>query len=99
MGIIDLSKQFSSAGIVRPPPVGLKIFSAIYHPPEHGQLWPLRQYNRVPAPPSPRSPVMLPISPLEYLVAFAIAYLSGVLWSMCLCKYLDKVRRGGLANA
>lgn len=42
---------------------------------------------------------MLPISPLEYLVAFAIAYLAGVLWSMCLRKYLGKVRREAPSNA
>ncbi|AIP37764.1 KAP family P-loop domain protein [Paraburkholderia xenovorans LB400] len=36
---------------------------------------------------------MLPISPLEYLVAFAIAFLAGALWSTCFCRYASRIRR------
>ena len=36
---------------------------------------------------------MLPVSPLEYLVAFAIAFLAGALWSMCFCKYASRICR------
>lgn len=42
---------------------------------------------------------MLPISPLEYLIAFALAYLCGVLWSICLCKYVGKVRSEAVCHA
>ncbi len=42
---------------------------------------------------------MLPISPIEYLVAFAIAFLAGVLWSICFCKYVGKVRQEATAHA
>jgi len=36
---------------------------------------------------------MIPISPLEYLLAFAIAFVCGTLWSMCFCRYVGKIRR------
>jgi len=42
---------------------------------------------------------MLPISPLEYLVAFAITFLAGVLWSTCFCKYANRIRREAAAHA
>lgn len=36
---------------------------------------------------------MLPISPLEFLAAFALAFLGGVLLTACHCKYVGKVQR------
>jgi len=42
---------------------------------------------------------MLQISPLEHLVAFAIAFLAGVLWSTCFGKYVCKVRKDATAHA
>lgn len=42
---------------------------------------------------------MLPISPIEYLLSFALAYLCGVLWSICFCKYVGKVRREATCHA
>ncbi|WP_175948128.1 hypothetical protein [Burkholderia pyrrocinia] len=42
---------------------------------------------------------MLPISPLEYLVAFALAFLCGALVAACHCRYVGKVRRDAHANA
>ena len=41
---------------------------------------------------------MLP-TPIEYLVAFAITFLAGVLWSMCFCKYAGKIRKEPVAHA
>lgn len=34
---------------------------------------------------------MLPISPLEFLAAFALAFLGGALLAACHCKYVGKV--------
>ena len=36
---------------------------------------------------------MLPTSPLDYLAAFALAFLGGALLAACHCKYVGKVRR------
>lgn len=36
---------------------------------------------------------MLPPSPLDYLIAFALAFLAGVLVAGCHCKYVGKIRR------
>ncbi|MCG5076499.1 hypothetical protein [Paraburkholderia tagetis] len=36
---------------------------------------------------------MLPISPLEFLAAFALAFLGGALLAACHCKYVGKVQR------
>jgi hypothetical protein len=40
---------------------------------------------------------MLP-APLEYLAAFALAFLGGALLAACHCKYMGKVRRGAHAR-
>ncbi|MEK6289858.1 MAG: hypothetical protein V4793_00485 [Paraburkholderia tropica] len=39
------------------------------------------------------------ISPLDYLAAFALAFVSGALVAACHCKYVGKVRRDVLARA
>ncbi|CAJ9798743.1 hypothetical protein [Burkholderia pseudomallei] len=36
---------------------------------------------------------MLPISPLEFLAAFALSFLGGALLAACHCKYVGKVQR------
>ncbi|CAJ8146338.1 Uncharacterised protein [Burkholderia pseudomallei] len=36
---------------------------------------------------------MLSPSPLDYLAAFALAFLGGALLAACHCKYVGKVRR------
>jgi len=36
---------------------------------------------------------MLPISPLEFLAAFALAFFGGALLAACHCKYVSKVQR------
>ncbi|VBS64328.1 hypothetical protein [Burkholderia pseudomallei] len=36
---------------------------------------------------------MLPISPLEFLAAFALAFLGGTLLAACHCKYVGKIQR------
>ena len=38
-------------------------------------------------------------SPLEYLAAFALAFLGGALVAACHCKYVGKVRRDTHARA
>lgn len=40
---------------------------------------------------------MLPISPLEYLAAFALAFVAGALLSIC--AFVGRVRRGATAHA
>lgn len=40
-----------------------------------------------------RSPAMLSPSPLDYLAAFALTFLSGALLAACHCKYVSKVRQ------
>lgn len=35
---------------------------------------------------------MLP-TPLDYLAAFALAFLGGALFAACHCKYVGKIRR------
>lgn len=42
---------------------------------------------------------MLPISPLEYLAAFALAFLCGALAAACHCRHVGKVRRDASSNA
>lgn len=42
---------------------------------------------------------MLPVSPLDYLAAFALSFLGGVLVAMCHCRYVGKVRREAYAHA
>ncbi len=42
---------------------------------------------------------MLPISPLDYLIAFALAFLGGALLAACHCKHVGKVRRDVRAAA
>lgn len=39
------------------------------------------------------SPVMLSISPLEFLAAFALSFLGGALLAACHCKHVGKVQR------
>ncbi|MFV8660220.1 hypothetical protein [Ralstonia pseudosolanacearum] len=75
----------------------MKKISATHHQTEHGRRLPLRQHNRVPASFSSRSPVMLPISPLEYLAAFALAFVAGVLLSIC--AFVGKARREATVHA
>lgn len=36
---------------------------------------------------------MLPISPLEYLIAFVICFAVGSLWTMCVGCYAGHIRR------
>ncbi|MGG1945944.1 hypothetical protein AB1286_14175 [Trinickia sp. NRRL B-1857] len=38
-------------------------------------------------------------SPLDYLTAFALAFLGGVLSSICLGKYINSVRKEASAHA
>lgn len=38
-------------------------------------------------------------SPLDYLAAFALAFVGGALVAACHCKYVGKVRRGVHASA
>lgn len=40
---------------------------------------------------------MLPPSPLDYLIAFALAFLGGVLVAGCHCKYVGKIRKASHA--
>ncbi|WP_279636602.1 hypothetical protein [Burkholderia reimsis] len=42
---------------------------------------------------------MSPVSPLDYLAAFALAFVGGALLAMCHCRYVGKVRREACANA
>ncbi|VBD43399.1 hypothetical protein [Burkholderia pseudomallei] len=42
---------------------------------------------------------MLYPSPLDYLTAFALAFVSGALCSACLCNYVDRVRKEARAHA
>jgi hypothetical protein len=42
---------------------------------------------------------MLYPSPLDYLTAFALAFVGGALSSICLCKYNDRVRKEASAHA
>lgn len=42
---------------------------------------------------------MLPISPIEYLVAFAIAFLADPMWSTYFCKYASRIRREAASRA
>jgi len=42
---------------------------------------------------------MLPISPLDFLIAFAIAFLGGALVAACHYRHVGKVRRDAYARA
>ena len=42
---------------------------------------------------------MLPISPLDFLIAFALAFLSGALVAACHCRHVGKVWRDAYARA
>ncbi|MGU7776307.1 hypothetical protein ACV229_39910 [Burkholderia sp. MR1-5-21] len=42
---------------------------------------------------------MLYPSPLDYLAAFALAFICGVLAAACHCKYTDKIREEAAAHA
>jgi hypothetical protein len=42
---------------------------------------------------------MLPISPLDFLVAFALAFLGGALVAVCHCRHVGTVRRDAYARA
>jgi hypothetical protein len=42
---------------------------------------------------------MSPISPLEFLAAFALSFLAGALLAACHCKYVGKIRREVHAHA
>jgi hypothetical protein len=42
---------------------------------------------------------MLYPSPLDYLTAFAFAFVSGALCSVSLCKYIDRVRKEAHVHA
>lgn len=42
---------------------------------------------------------MLPISPLDFLIAFALAFLGGALVAACHCQHVGKVRRDAFARA
>jgi hypothetical protein len=42
---------------------------------------------------------MLPTSPLDYLAAFALAFLAGALLAACHCKYVGKIRRDTHAHS
>jgi hypothetical protein len=53
----------------------------------------LRRHDRVPMSSIFWSSVMLPISPLEFLAAFALAFFGGALLAACHCKYVGKVQR------
>lgn len=42
---------------------------------------------------------MLPISPLDFLIAFALAFLGGALVAACHCRHVGRVRRDAYARA
>lgn len=42
---------------------------------------------------------MLPISPLDFLIAFALAFLGGALVAACHCRHVGKVRRDAYVSA
>lgn len=42
---------------------------------------------------------MLPISPLDFLIAFALAFLGGALVAACHCRHVGKIRRDSYARA
>lgn len=76
-----------------------QIFSNLYHLSEHGQPWPLRLRNPALAT-YLRSPVMpTTSSPFEYLIVFAVVFAAGVLTSVGLRQYTEKIRREAIAHA
>ncbi|BBA42628.1 MULTISPECIES: hypothetical protein [Burkholderia] len=42
---------------------------------------------------------MLSPSPLDYLAAFALAFIGGALVAACHCKYVGKIRKEGVTHA
>lgn len=42
---------------------------------------------------------MSPVSALDYLAAFALAFVGGALLAMCHCRYFGKVRREARTHA
>jgi hypothetical protein len=42
---------------------------------------------------------MIPNSPLDYLIAFAIAFILGVVWTLCFGCYANKIRREAAPHA
>jgi hypothetical protein len=42
---------------------------------------------------------MLSISPLEYLLAFALTFIFGTLWALCFGCYVGKIRREAVVHA
>lgn len=42
---------------------------------------------------------MLPVSPLDYLAAFALSFIGGALLAVCHSRHVDKVRREASAHA
>ncbi|WP_276016904.1 hypothetical protein [Burkholderia pseudomallei] len=42
---------------------------------------------------------MLSPSPLDYLAAFALAFIFGALVAACHCKYVGKIRKVGAVHA
>lgn len=42
---------------------------------------------------------MLTISPLDFLIAFALAFLGGALVAACHCRHVGKVRRDAYTRA
>lgn len=42
---------------------------------------------------------MLTISPLDFFIAFALAFLGGALVAACHCRHVGKVRRDAYARA
>ncbi len=42
---------------------------------------------------------MLPVSPLDYLAAFALSFFAGVLVATRHCRYVGKVRREASVHA
>ncbi|WP_186047827.1 hypothetical protein [Burkholderia gladioli] len=39
------------------------------------------------------------LSPLDFLIAFALAFLGGALVAACHCRYVGKIRRDAYARA
>lgn len=42
---------------------------------------------------------MISILPLDYLIAFAIAFVLGAFWTLCFGCYVNKIRREAAAHA
>jgi hypothetical protein len=74
-------------------------FSTLYHAPEHGSPLPLRPCNPVLA--NRLRSVVMPTypSPFEYLIVFGLVFAAGVLTSVGLRQYINKVRREAISHA